>query len=265
MVSCNLTGADNLTLGKGELYLARCVGEAFEGFRKIGNAPEFTLTFERENLEHFDSRSGINEKDADVTTQVTRTGTIVTDNINEDNLALFFFGDTQTVVQAAQSIVNEEINGVVTNRTHVLGLDETNPTGLRNIDAGSVVVTDDTGTTTFVQGTDYTLQVQNGFLEIPEGSNIPAGSDILVSYDVVASTRNRVISGGEQVIAQVMFVSDNGIGENRTVLLPRVSISADGDFAFIGDEFQTLSLAIEALKPSDGREAIYVDGIPAIV
>ena len=59
-----------LKLGRGKLYLAPCPdgGELTDAreFRFIGNAPEFSVTFESETLPHYQSTGGIREQDASV-------------------------------------------------------------------------------------------------------------------------------------------------------------------------------------------------------
>ena len=48
-------------------------------------------------------------------------------------------------------------------------------------------LTDDAGATTYVEGTDYTLDLQSGFLEFPDSTTIPAGSTVKANYAAGAS------------------------------------------------------------------------------
>jgi hypothetical protein len=258
-MAISLGQGTNLTVGKGKVHFSRCLPDgSFEGFRFIGNAPTLNLTIEREVLEHFSSTGGIREKDAEVTLEVTRSGSVETDNINAENLAAFFFGETQTVTQAALTVTDESITSVVQGRIYQIGASAGNPTGARLLTDGTVVVTDATGTTTYVEGTDYELDLTNGLIEITVGGGITDGDDILVDYDAVASTREQVISGGEPITVAVLFIADNPVGANRTILMPNVNVTPDGDFSLIGEEFQVLSFSLELLTGDQGV-ALYID------
>ena len=94
---------NNYTLGRGKVNLARFKDGTQEpdGFRYIGNTPEFNLSIELEELDHFSSDEGIREKDDSVPLEVNRTGSMITDNVSPENVALFFFGSYDKVTQAA--------------------------------------------------------------------------------------------------------------------------------------------------------------------
>lgn len=92
----------NYTLGRGVVYIDRKLSDGTStGERDVGNAPEFNITFERENLEHFSSRSGVSAKDKEVTLQITPGVSFTLDEINVENLRLIFLAERETVVQAA--------------------------------------------------------------------------------------------------------------------------------------------------------------------
>ena len=66
-------------LGRGEIDFSRfrTGGQDPEGFRYIGNTPEFNLTIESENLDHFNSDRGVNEKDASIVLTTNRSGSLM--------------------------------------------------------------------------------------------------------------------------------------------------------------------------------------------
>ena len=98
--------ADNLTLGRGELWFAPYLTGTTtpDGERYIGNSPEFSLTIENENLDHFNSDHGVNEKDDSIVLSTNRTGAFTSDNIGMENLALFFLGEAKTITTAAATV-----------------------------------------------------------------------------------------------------------------------------------------------------------------
>lgn len=257
--------ANNLTLGRGELWFARFKPGTRdpEGERYIGNSPEFSATIESETLDHFDSDHGINEKDESITTQTNRSGALVTDNIDPDNVALFFLGETNAFTVAAATVTDEAINGVIPGLTYQLGMSETNPTGARTIDpAKAFKVTDDAGTPNeFTEGTDYKINRDLGRLEIVSGGGINAGTNLKVSYDTKTTTRDRIISGSEAVAGALRYIAHNPVGKNFDWYMPYVKLSPNGDYNLKGEEWQQIPFSVEILKKSP-LEAIYIDGRP---
>ena len=254
----------NYTLGRGKVFFSRFkTGTRVPaGFQYIGNTPEFALTIENETLDHFSSDGGIREKDDSVPLEVTRTGTMVTDSIRPRNVALFFFGDSQIVTQAAVPAADETFTDVIAGSTVKLGVSPSNPTGYFGVNPTGLTV--EKGVATLVLGTDYTVDGPMGtvtFILPEDGGAIVDGDDITINAAVLGSTRPRVISGSEPVEGAMMYIADNPKGEDFHYYLPYVKITPNGDYNLKGDEWQQIPFNIEALKPDTG-EAIYMDGNP---
>lgn len=374
----------NYTLGRGKVYLARFAPgtQTPLGFRYIGNTPEFSLTIESENLDHFSSDSGIREKDDSVPLEVTRSGTLTTDSIKPENVAFFFFGESEIITQLGVGATTEALADVQQGYDYWLGVSAENPSGYRGLDpnyfsiasagavkatgaltfsgtgsdgdtvtvgtrvytfravpalaneidigatlalsatnliaaingdagagtlygtgtqahslvtaltggagvvnvtaktggtGGNAIATTDSGTgaswasatltggtgTGYAVTTDYTVDVATGRISIVAGGGIAEGADVTVSFAVLGSTRDRVVSGATPVEGALRFVADNPKGADFDYYLPYIKITPNGDYALKGDEWQQIPFTLEALKPSDGREAIYMDGRPA--
>lgn len=250
----------NYTLGRGKVYFARfATGQTPGPFRYMGNSPEFSLTIESETLDHYSSDEGIREKDDSVPLEVNRTGTLVCDDIQAENVALFFFGTTSVLTTSAATAETEDLDAVEPGMFYQIGLTEANKVGLRGL--ANVSVESNPSGTTYTAGTDYKIDTATGMLEIVEGGGISSGDDITVTYDVTATTQEQILSGSTPVEGALRFVADNPRGENRDIFLPYCKITPNGDFALKGDDWQQLSFSLEALKPSTG-EAIYINGRP---
>lgn len=259
-MALNTNATPNYTLGRGKVYFARFTSGQVPGpFRYIGNTPEFNLTIELETLDHFSSDEGIREKDNSVPLEVTRTGSLICDDINAENVALFFFGSTQTLTQVAATGQSENFNDVNPEDVFQLGLTLNNRVGTRGVSA--ITVTSNPAGTTYVLGTDYSVDADRGMIAIMRGGAIAAGSDITVNFNIDAASSVRVLSGSEPVEGALRFIEDNPKGDDRDIFLPYVKITPNGDLALKGDEWRQIPFSIEALKPSSG-EAIYVDGQP---
>lgn len=254
----------NYTLGRGKVHFSRFKDgtQVPAGFFYIGNTPEFNLTIESETLDHFSSDEGIREKDDSVPLEVTRSGSLITDNIDPRNVALFFFGEEVTVTQAAVVSGTETLEGIKAGHSYKLGVTTNNPTGYFGINSTGFAVAVAVGGTALVAGTDFEMNYDTGILTFIEGSALAVDdADIEVTFAVKASTRDRVISGSEPVEGAMMYIAFNPKGKNFDYYLPYVKITPNGDYALKGDEWQQIPFTIEALKPNSG-EAIYMDGRP---
>lgn len=260
----------NYTLGRGKLYFAKFLPgtQNTNGERYIGNTPALGLKFDATMLDHYDSDQGIKEKDDSITLQVNREGSFTTDNVSPENLALLFFGTTDTLSVTGATVTGETFTAVHTGVTYQLGVTQQNPAGARGIVYPGVSgtlfkVTDDAGTpATFTAGTDYKFDPVTGRLEILEGGAIVDGTtNLKVDYTTETKSQQRVISGSNPVEGLMRFISANPAGKDMDYLLPWVKLTPDGDFTLKGDEWQQLKFKVEVLKRT-GYEALYINGRP---
>jgi hypothetical protein len=257
----------NYTLGRGQLHFGKFLAgtQTPEGERYFGNTPEFSMTIEAEYLDHFSAEEGIREKDESVPLQVTRTGQLTTDNVIPPNIAIFYFGSASVLAQGAVTVTDEVLT-VIPGLTYQLGTSALLPAGHKGLTFHStgpnvnVVVTDSAGTTTYVEGDDYEINMELGRLTILEDGDIAAGN-IKVDYKVAAKSRDQVISGSSPIEGSLRFIAVNPTGKNFDYFMPWVKITPNGDYALKGEEWQTIPFNLEILKKT-GLEAIYLDGRP---
>ena len=120
------------------------------------------------------------------------------------------------------------------------------PTGVETLE--DLVVTDAAGTTRRVQGDDYTLDPDYGYVrKLSDGDIIDTD---LISYDYEAVDRSYIwgMSAGS-VERKLIFVSDkddNGIRQRWT--FHKVNILLNGDFPLIGEGAAVLSVTGTVLK-----------------
>lgn len=262
---------NNYVLGKGEVYFGRFGASPTDrnAERYIGNTPELNLTIESEKLDHFSSDRGIREKDKSVTLEVSRSATMICDNINAENLALFFFGSASILTVAQTGVTLEQLGAVKKGYHYQLGESSLNPSGVRKIVYPGVVgppVTTfllakaSSPTTPLVHGTDYLLDADLGRVEILGGS-IADDDELVSSYTIAAHNRDLVISGSTAIEGSLRLIARNPTGKDTDVYMPYVMISPNGDFAMKTDEWQQLPFNVEVLKKGN-LEAFYLDGRP---
>jgi hypothetical protein len=253
----------NYTFGRYRVYFDPFAAgtKVGTGQRYLGNTPELSMTSESENLDHFDADNGIRIKDDSMLLELNRTGAFVTDHISPENLALFFLGEASLLTQSSATATAYNIAGVKLGRRYQIGASSTAPAGVRGIT--NVVVTSDPVGTTFVAGTDYTVNLDNGGLVILDGGGISEDDDLIVTYDTTATSYNRVVTADNAEIYGAMYLeSRNPKGEKMDYFIPYCSIRPDGDFALKGDEWQQLPFSFEILKLDDQTPSIIINGAP---
>lgn len=233
----------NQTLGRGRILFKK-LGDS--GFRYIGNTPSFGLTVTSETLKHYNSDSGVKVQDKEIVVQTEYQGSLVTDNVNHENMAMLLLGSAATVAVGSGTAVTATFNDVVLGNVFDLGK--------RNV--SSVVIAGK------VLGTDYTVDAVNGLVTIPETSTIAAGSDVTVTFNNAAYSYDKTVAAGTAVEGAVMFVSNNPEGDDNVYLIPDVKMTPNGEFAIKAEEWQQLSFNLAISVPDNGDPAITINGRP---
>lgn len=252
--------SNDYTLGKGKLYFDEFDSAgALQGRRFLGDSPGFTVSVSNEKLEHFSSTGGVKEKDLDVLLQIDRNATITCDNVSLENMKLFLVGEIATIAEVVASIT-DEVHSVKPGHFYQIGKTAAKPSGVRNIE--SVVVTDVGAVTTFVEGTDYEVDLATGMLEITptaDGGNITE-EDIEVDYDTTLNSRDQLSTSTKSIKGELVYIADNPQGANKDLLAPSVVMAPSGDFNFIGEELAQVAFEVSFNKKDDATSAIYIDG-----
>jgi hypothetical protein len=249
----------NYVVGRGKLYFRKFLTgtRTLEpgGARYLGNSPELTLSQDEEKLDHYNSDRGIRVKDASVSLQNDSSGAFSLDDIQPENLALWFRGDVESNVIAGGAVVDEEHDGVSPGEYVQVGLTAGNPIGARNISAVTVKI----AAATITMAGNYEIDAVTGRIFILEDApDIPADSDLLISYTAAAGTEELVVAAGTTIEGRLEFFADNAAGANRDYIWPCVQISPDGDFSLKGDDWQTMNFSLEVLKLNDSTERQYI-------
>jgi len=218
-------------VGKGKLYLCRF---GINNLQRIGNTSKLSLSIDQESKELADYENpggGI----ADAITRIKEAKVSLTlHNLNAANLAIAVFGDASAI--AAGTVTDEAHTA---HKGALLRLAHLAPT--------SVVVTNDSGVTTYVAGADYV--VSGGGLVIPETSGIADASAIKVSYAYGAQNVIQAITavGAEYTLA---FDGLNEVdsGKPCVVDLWRVRFTPAKSLELIDDDFGKLELEGKLLK-----------------
>ncbi|MFG0317077.1 MAG: hypothetical protein ACF8XB_07390 [Planctomycetota bacterium JB042] len=257
MAGKNLTGQANTAdynLGRGKVYFAGIDPSTglpdASGYRFLGNAPEFNISVEVETLEHQSSQEGLKTVDKEVVISQKVNLALTLDELNFENVALFFSGETGTHTNAAKSTQDAEIltTSAVLGRWYDLADNDGNR--LYDIDDTKLTVEEDPlGTPTpLVKDTDFTLDAKMGRIFLLTTATNVAGGDT-VGFDYTADATAKDVDEVKaltqtNVAGALKFVSENpSDGDHQSEYqFHQVSLKADGDFSLIGDEFTTMGL-----------------------
>lgn len=232
---------DNYMLGKGKVYLDRLNSTgARTGEIDLGNTPAFTLAAAIESLDHFESMSGIKEKDKSVDVSVGYTGKFTLDEYSRENLKLALLNDggEESFTQATGHQVNE----VITARAGKY-------VKLENRNVHSVVVTDTTGTVTYTETTDYTVDTDVGRIRVVVGGSISDGQTLHVDYNYDATEYPKVAALTDSTIeAFIRFIGAPAVGPTYEMEIWKAKIKPTGDIPWITDEWGQIEFEFEVLK-----------------
>lgn len=249
------TPGKNYVLGKGKLFFDQFAPGSNTGTGEMyfGNTPELTTTSDQTTLDHYDADAGLNVKDDSVTTEQNNTGSFTTDNISNENVALFYQGiiERKTVVSGPTADTLTLRRG----RHYQLGSSADHPAGARNVTGVTVTVD---GAVVAAEG-NYVVDSVLGRIEVlPNAEDIEDGDVATVAGTAAAGVQEIIIGRGDEIRGALRFVSNNPKGTQKDYFWPSVKLTPNGDFALKGDDWQTIPFNFEALKKDEDTEFVYI-------
>jgi len=264
MAGPNLTGkpqTKDYNLGRGILYFALI--DAASGlpkaFRDLGNATEFNLSTETETLEHQSSRQGLKVTDKEVPVSQKVNLSLTLDELNFENLALFLAGEVAgSDASDTAGHLNPTYAGVTERELIapgdvVLGrwyeLRDGSGNRCYDVDKANLTVKDE-ASTTYSEGTDYTVNEEMGMIFLETTGSIADGGsdgvDFILAVDNSADQYIPEVKALTQssIAGALKFVSENPADSDRKseIQFHQVSLKAEGDLGLISDEFSQMTL-----------------------
>jgi|GEM_PF-1397718 len=147
-----------------------------------------------------------------------------------------------------------------------VGTNYITPSGIEKLE--DVVVTDQTGATRRVQGTDYTLDPDYGYFRKLSAGAITATDVVSYDYEAVDKKYIHGLSAGS-VEKKVIFVSDkDDRGTRQRWTFHKVKIALNGEFPLIGEGAAILQVSGTVLKDTSkpsGQEYFKTEMMPQTV
>lgn len=278
MLGNNTTGAASPNFyfkGVGSLYFREVAGAndaPVGGFRILGNAPEFNLTGEAELLTHNSSMEAGRPQDASLVKTKSNSGTVKLEEFNDENMALFFWGETEEVTNGAGAAITDavlvEAGSIVAGAMYLMQTADGKP--VKGIPSATAVTLATTNAVpvALVEGTDYTIDKAQGYVVILASTEVDAailaGEGITFSVPLIAtpSTISGVtLNAKNKIVGELLF---NGLndqsGERFEIFFPKVSLTPDGDIPMIGEEWSSIPLRATVEKSANAAYAAYPYG-----
>jgi len=137
---------NNYVIGRGRLYFDRFLDgtKTKSGEMYFGNTPELASSGDIEELEHYSSEGGLKELDASVTLSITSEITFTTDNISDDNVALWNTGTK--AISAAVAAVGATQDAYIRKGGYIqVGESPSRPFGRKNLTSVAIVAKANSG------------------------------------------------------------------------------------------------------------------------
>ena len=247
-------------LGAGDLYISRynpALGD-FEGLKGPYEVTKFEVKPNVE-LKEMSSRgrSTYGQVIESVAVPQPADFTLEMPEVNKSSLAIALLGTESAVNQGAGTLTDAPL--AVTAKDVWLDLGKT------NLAEAGLAVKNDSGTVTYVKGTDYEVNYRMGWIKVLPGSAIAVGATLEVSgsYNAVTGTQ---ISGATNSQIRARFVLE---GKNLADEMPVIVnvweavISADSAFDFLSNDFASLNLPGRLKTPAGKSEPFTVQLLDA--
>lgn len=238
-------------LGAGDLYIARQVAGVFLDYEGPFECKKFEVKPQVEIKEQVSKgRDSYGQVIETVALPKPSQLTIEMSEVNKTSLAIALLGTTAALAQASGTLVAEAVT---------VKLDAWKPLTKAAL-SGSQTVTNTGATVTYVNGVDYIINKQLGWIKALSGGAIADAESVKVgsAYDAITGTE---IKGQTQTQVRAKFKLD---GKNFADDLPVIVtvhegvIAADAAFDFLADNFNVVSLPGRMKTPTGMTEPFTV-------
>lgn len=246
-------------LGAGDLYISRynpATGQ-FDPFQGPYESTKFEIKPNVE-LKEMSSRgrSTYGQVIESVALPQPADFTLELAEINKESLTIALLGEQTAINQGSGTVTDEVLTakkGAWAELAH------------RNLATTGFVLTDSTGTTTYVLGTDYEVNYRLGWVKILTGSAIVEGASLKADYTYNAVTGTQIRGAVNSQIRAKFRLDGVNFADQLPVIVDvyEAIISADSAFDFLSGDFATLSLPGRLKTPVGKTEPFTVQLLDA--
>ena len=249
--------ATKLVLGRGEVYFDRFLPgtRTGEGERYLGNTPSFRIQRSIERLERATSYRGRRVAVPGATVAEETSVNFVTDNIDDENLALWFGATPRSTYFTPPNPISESFL-VRKGRTYQLGK-TVQPFGTPDIAYPAVRLN---GSPLGSTG-NFVINIATGRIEVFSNAlNVNDGDSMEVRFHVRQSNASIIDSTPARLLGALRFVANNKGRNNpqNDYYFPMVDLSPRGQVDLKSDEWQQWAFDATAMNLRPGVEQAYM-------
>lgn len=242
---------DRYFRGQGKIFLAtRATDGTPEGFRYMGNCPELLISTDVQVLEHEESYTGQGLTDLQIETTIRAMARIRAENLNKENLAFALYGTANLIT-----------GSTVTDEAHVAYKGKSIALNFINLTAFTSL-TNDAGSTTYVKGTDYEIDLKAGMIDILSGGAIADASDVKANYTAGNSEKITAFTSDNREY-WLRFNGLNTAEGNKPVVIDcyKTRFKPQDQLALISNDLSSIdiegNILYDPLQPSDKTEGFF--------
>ncbi len=248
--------------GVGCVYMAsvNAAGVKTGPWLKVGNAYPLSVQVATEQQKQVSRMCGTAGQILAVKTEISDTvGSLTLKEWNAKNLAMALSGSAVAMSDAGASITAEAVTALAAGEYAELA----------HPDVSNVVVQDVTDTTTYVEGTDYTINSDLGFITIIAGGGISESDVLHIDYDYASQSGYQVSVGtsAQLRVAIRANLTDEFDSSRKLVLeIDSAVMAASAEINFIsepGSEGEDLPFAMTLETVGSATSPMRVNGVPA--
>lgn len=227
----------------GNVYLNRKVSGSYSGFHGPINATKFAISVGKSNTIERTSymRDSYGQTLDSVVIPGSSTLTIETDDAAADILQYMLLGTLTDVTGNTTAVVDEAVTGYLGKWTKL---------SRRNI--GSVTVKNSAATTTYVNGTDYTLDAVAGMIKPLASGAMTDGQSLKVDFTPAAMTARQIIAATSTEVRAMVRLDGTNLSNQKKVevLCHEAVLIPSGELDLAGKKFLTFGLSGTLITPT---------------
>jgi hypothetical protein len=239
-------------LGAGDVYIERYIAGVSQGLAGPYYANKFEI---KPNIEKKEltskGRNDYGQVLESVSVQQPADFTLELNEVNTESLTIALLGTAAASSQTSGTLVEQAVT-IKKDRWVSVTKESLND---------DIEVTHTSGSPTYIEGTDYVLNLPLGLIKVLSGSAIVDAASVKVSgsYEAIASIK---ISGATNTDIRAKIIFD---GKNQADGLPCIVtvweaiIAADSAFDFLADDFNTVTLPGTMKTPTGKAEPFLVE------
>ena len=244
----------NLTIPRGRIIFGRFSQNSYavEEWVDLGNCPTFSMSVNYSSVKGIDSINGQLVESENYITGRSANFRFETDNLSKLNISTWMNAHSRTHSPSGNFVKNTQYFNPVNGGIFVLNNEANSTPSVENADTGSNLVKD----------IDFRFDAEFNAIYFQPHVNFRT-KVVYYSFDSIDTFGQS--PSGRAVEGELRFVSNNPIGLNIKLRLPRVCVEPADEFTLIGDptnlQWSKLSFDVEVLM-KQGENFLFTLQIP---